>query len=1231
MAICESVYSCVIMAVGWVPSTAWTCYLSLFKRVYAYSPTAVYVFALLLVLATVCAYYKMRVLTRIVDLQVVEEPVGLYRGSFGRLYCRMSAHDQIFEAVPDTVIMPSSGELEKAHVEYKFRPLSKDGDESALAYSSPPRPALQLPPFMFEIGLMTGDGMLMILGMGFRAGDYLVTARHLFHSKSKAGYGAKACYLRRGRINVEVKLTDPVYPEGAPTFESVCWKDICAYRVPSGEWAALGARSLRSTELSSEGDGTIEVFGKPNAQLLVSSGQIVNDPVMEAERGVLSHTASTVGTYSGSPVVMMQAGAHKLVGMHISGGKDVNYAISAGGVRRMLNTIGFGPKAKVGLVWQALTPFNDESREERRKQMDVDYSFWDEERRAQDDAERELMAEIVDWHEATVHGHGHLERTGRRQQRTECWADMVDESPEELTEEEAESAERMYSRLSKMKRDNAKGVCGGWIDKSYVSAYCFYGKAKANKALTLLSRAGRIQLVAYKSKSWIIMEEQLDQLPLGYQEEQPPNGPQEQQQEQQEAEPAEGVRQQEVEAPFTESPGDEVTSAERVRSQASRLDPPSTRLVRTDTDARRIWQGLGQTEDHGRDVGFWHDDQSLSKPGGLIHNLGPPRVASKFEHPSRSFPFSDGCVNFEGRGKWWADRRSQCRKPIEAREVTPEISANMDDWMISSDYSKLHKLKGVGAQTLLQLPQVQEYKQIMAAGNKRFWKNNKKQRASNIAYNANGAAHAYRIGTCEAAKGRRRDMKCVSPEFADALKDLWIEGFEEPGSLAKKVSGYALPPSGPEAVKASFIGQCARQKPGNWDKLREDINFTTNVNRFCKEYPPCDPATRSSIQDSIDHYLDNMDPAKSAGWSARVRAGTKGVWSRTAHDRSVLAYCVMVRLALRIAEGENIHWLKAEDMIRLGLKDPTEIFTKTEAHDEKKVKDERWRLIWVISMIDSVCQDVMHRHQNKADIHAYASGQLNSQAVGLGHHDQGIKRIGEMLNDLSIKYPHAPCNTNFVGYDEFHTSDASGWDLSVSRDAIYFDAERRISRSTRACPVYNDLLWAEAACNSAHVIVIGTALWTFEWFGITASGIPSTSAQNSAIRSFTAKACGAKKQTAAGDDLVHTGLMNLELLASTGCITKEGSQKAAHPEGPVEFTSHLFTKVDGVWRATFNNVVKMLAHLDLRRVDGEAPSSDMVNGMRFALRHTPDADRVFCKACDNMGWCIGQPVELSWE
>jgi len=234
----------------------------------------------------------------------------------------------------------------------------------------------------------------------------------------------------------------------------------------------------------------------------------------------------------------------------------------------------------------------------------------------------------------------------------------------------------------------------------------------------------------------------------------------------------------------------------------------------------------------------------------------------------------------------------------------------------------------------------------------------------------------------------------------------------------------------------------------------------------------------------------------------------------------------------------------------------------------------------------------------------------------MGHHDDGIQRTGRMLEHLSQ-----------TGRLDLKGSDASGWDMSVCRDALYFDAERRTTRMSRADALARDLLFAEAATNSTHILVIGKELWTFHNFGVTASGIPSTSAQNSPIRAFVLLVCGATTASATGDDEVHTGDVDESLMSTTGCITKAGSETVSGPLGPIAFTSHNYFFRDGRWHAEFDNFPKMLASFDLRRAGGP-PSQDVISGMRFALRHTPAADRILVAVAERLGWNVPEALPL---
>lgn len=1153
---------------------------------------------------------------RRITVELATETLGFYHGAFDKLMFRATVADTIYEVVPDTVEMPPNGDFSAAQVRYRFEPLSKDLNESILAKAEAPQVALEFPRFACEIGIENADRTVSIVGMGTRAGNHLITARHIFHSPGKLAYRATHCVLRNDGLSVRVSLANPILL--TKNCQGATWQDIVAYPVEPGMWAAIKVKSLRPTDVCNFGEGSIEVFGRPHASLMRSRGRIHRDKETESKRGILSHTANTTETYSGSPVIMMRAGAFKLVGMHVAGGTSfgqVNYAVSHNGLMQMFKRIGFVPVTKQGSVWdrivgafdedpsQELFLSKDESSEKEDTQSEIDWMHWSvdqeelldrprlakREQREQDVSQvRTIWDDLADQEaeqdQERIHGMSGPRWADEESRRraavleticAKCGFDTSADTPEKLAE----------SLLFKI-RELLKGdglTKKGWIPRELLGTCDLSGftKRKLKEALFALEEGGYIMLVECRGQAYIMPMDVDSNYRL-------PSLPEEEL-------PAPTVKPEEEQV-------QELSSAPTTKSESR--DAPE----------------------------FGYKDHSLG------FELPPVMPAPREEIFHDHLPFG-GYEAKPGGARFWSNTRSECFQRIEAqapvtancadeaeyfsetgrccvppRHLSSEECGSFYHWMETGDWRSLQAIRGVGAQNLLRLKHAGPYKAYLEAGDPVFWKHTDQVRKGNKVDNAKGEVHAFRIGSCARGFQKGKTLKKVSKEFAEHLRGHLWHGRD----LCEDVSEYVLPPSGPDAIKESFKSQCERQSPGDWDKLRGQPDFGAKVREYCDKYPATEPTTRNSIAELIDTYLNSMDVTKSAGWSARYKSGSKGAWSRLQKDRDLLLYFVQMRLALRIAEGDNIHHLPAEEMVRLGLNDPREMFTKLEAHDAKKAKTRRWRLIWVVSMLDSVCQDVLHRAQNKADILAYAAGAMDVQAVGIGHHDEGIKRVGEVFDRMTGGEQWMVC------------SDASGWDMSVCRDAIYFDAERRISRQTVHDEVFASLMWAEAACNSAHVVVIGTTLWVFEHFGITASGIPSTSAQNSPIRGFTLYATGAGELVVVGDDEVHVGDVDWVLLASTGAITK-GTPSRCGPLGPVEFTSHIYSKATGVWTATFNNLAKMLAHLDLRRVDGEAPASDMINGMRHALRHSPEADEIFCDVCDKMGWSIGQPEDIRWE
>jgi hypothetical protein len=317
-------------------------------------------------------------------------------------------------------------------------------------------------------------------------------------------------------------------------------------------------------------------------------------------------------------------------------------------------------------------------------------------------------------------------------------------------------------------------------------------------------------------------------------------------------------------------------------------------------------------------------------------------------------------------------------------------------------------------------------------------------------------------------------------------------------------------------------------------------------------------------------------------------------------------------------------------MLNLGLQDPRMNFVKKEPHSDKKKTDRQWRIIWNVSFVDQLCQDILHREQNKADVLAYQVGYLSTQANGMGHHDLGVKRLGELFD------------TVFPNGMEVVDDDASGWDLSVPRDGIIMDGDRRISRigysktspqqqvSSRAVQSIHtmaDLLETEALSNSSHVVAIGQWLFESQRFGITASGVPSTTAQNSPMRQIQVRLAGATVAVTLGDDLVYGGdvPVDRDFLAQCGVRNKGHGVRTTLAEG-VEFTSHKYTKLPtGQWECRFLNFQKTLARaIFTYAMPGLRPDAGTLASYHHVVRNSPAQTQKLRAFCQAQGWIDGE-------
>jgi len=468
-----------------------------------------------------------------------------------------------------------------------------------------------------------------------------------------------------------------------------------------------------------------------------------------------------------------------------------------------------------------------------------------------------------------------------------------------------------------------------------------------------------------------------------------------------------------------------------------------------------------------------------------------------------------------------------------------------------------------------------------------------------ISRDCNGEPVLMRVGKSEArSSGKSSPAKTLRQQFKDACEKFGV-----------KMQDYIIPRDNPEAVLESLKGQltthCARD-------LKDTPQVREAFEKVVSSYEPCDEPyiTGGGIHYGVDAILDSLEGDKSAGWADQYRAGKKEVW-KTPEGRAIASYLVRCRILLRLAWGSvAMGCMTPKQMVREGLMDPRAPFIKREPSSVKKQKTKRWRLIWNCSVIDVLVAGITNRKQDKRDIASYQDGRAGFHCVGMGHHDDGIKAVGSILDRIAAK-----CG-------KLSSSDISGWDIGVQRDWIYLDGLRRV-RLGPDSKIFRELTWCEQAATSAHVLFVGGVLYQILRAGITASGIISTSAQNSFMRSLLELIAGSEDGVSQGDDNVSSGRTNT-FLEDNGVVVRDVVESG--PCGPVPFTSHEFVKRAGHWFARFMNLDKMLARLELNRSGTGVPAQEAIGGCLFALRHSPVEMEQFHGVCREMGWNTDVPA-----
>lgn len=560
----------------------------------------------------------------------------------------------------------------------------------------------------------------------------------------------------------------------------------------------------------------------------------------------------------------------------------------------------------------------------------------------------------------------------------------------------------------------------------------------------------------------------------------------------------------------------------------------------------------------------------------------------------------------------------------QARTIVTPIAEMLSDYIKTANVFELQKLRHhVKRDQLLDEPEFAELKQyVLAGGYEKVHDGESMMSAHDPA-----VAVATHKGNCNRIFSGSANAVGMTEDQMELVRQ--VTGVNHVSASTSARSKWILPPRTSTAIRDSLRAQLTQKKLDSKfphvDQAQEDVFFSA--------YP--DAAAFGPFHDgrsyceAVEHILAEMDGTKSSGWSSHFVGGGKAGYQA---NPALTYHLTLQRLALICAySATELALMTPEEMMLKGLSDPRVMFIKNEPHNDKKKLSKKWRLIWNLSLIDSVVQSLCHQIQNKADIALYQAGpgarasyyNATPSGVGIGHADEGIDLFGSYIDAM--------------GADFVTSSDVSGWDISYTRRMWFMDAQRRVScahgqnsegqgysMDGNQVAGFSRLMYNMAILSSAHMMAFGSEVWQNNLFGNMGSGTPSTSASNSPGRSFLSFACDRMATISVGDDNLKGGTYtaaHFEMFKAYGSELRELKVSDLTKREPIEFTSHLYQKgTDGRWTARFMNFEKMVAALCLRYQDEKVPTIDVIRGCCFAIRHNEEELRQLAALCHVFGW-----------
>jgi len=461
-----------------------------------------------------------------------------------------------------------------------------------------------------------------------------------------------------------------------------------------------------------------------------------------------------------------------------------------------------------------------------------------------------------------------------------------------------------------------------------------------------------------------------------------------------------------------------------------------------------------------------------------------------------------------------------------------------------------------------------------------------------------------------------------------------------------------LPPLSERAVESSLRKQMEKRKNGSFKGHQSAID--KEVTALSDTLDPVDPMSDLVYIDcSLRALYDSLEKEKSQGWTEALKPGTKAVWD-SPEDFAVLIKFVKCRLFVRHVFGlETIKKISPRDAVYYGLKDPEKLFIKDEPHTEKKFLEDRFRLIWAPSLADTLLLGLSTRRFDKQNISCYQFGDISEYGIGMGHHDLGLLRTGQVVGSMVA-------NAFRAGQSKISGADYSGYDFSMPRDAFLEVSKVRKNKVERAedrvleyesawedfLGYAHTMLDIEHLLLSTHVVAVAERLYTVRAFGIVGSGTLVTGSNNTMANILMTRAAGAEELHCVSDDNVYRGHVSKDILSDFGLVLKEtvDCPIIVSAEGNlsvlnVPFTSHLysvqaippdFTGEEDMAVVTpsvvplttpsvsalYANPAKMFSNI-IFKVKGDGRTKpfildpEIIAGIFFALRHTKYLSYIF--------------------